>query len=81
LRFIPVLFDAVAFVEFVDPASSRNKFLLTCIEGVAIRASVDFDVFRSRAGLECVPASATRYGDPMILRVNVLFHFVFLLLP
>jgi hypothetical protein len=76
-----VFFDVVTLVEFVDSAGSRNKFLLSSIERMAIRASVNLDLFGSRTGFERISTGTASNSDLVIFRVGILFHRYYLLLP
>lgn len=68
-------------VEAVNAAIGLDEPLLASVEGVAIRASIDFDFVDGRAGLEGGSAGGASDLAAMVVRMDFFLHFPLLLSP
>ena len=61
-------------VEAVDPSVSPDGTLLAGVEGVAVRAGVDLDLFQGGTGLEGASAARASHHTVVISGVDSFFH-------
>ena len=67
------LLDAVLLVELVNAAAGVDQLLLAGVEGMALRADFDRDVFLGGAGLDNGAAGAAD-GGLLVLRMDSFLH-------
>ncbi len=68
-------------VETVDTAVRSDEALLASVEGVAIAAGINLDFGKGGAGLEGGSAGRAGNNALVVLWVNSVFHFLYLLSP
>ena len=68
------LFHAKPLLELVDTSAGVNQLLLAGIEGVALGANFDVDIFYGRTGLDDFATSTVDLGL-LIVGMNSVFHF------
>jgi hypothetical protein len=73
-RLRAVLFSIILAHEFFNAARRVDKFLLSRIKRMALRANFNFHVANCRTGLKRTSAG-TRYSTHSIFWVNIFFHF------
>jgi len=61
-------------VEAVDPSVSPDGTLLAGVEGVAVRAGVNLDLFQGGTGLEGASAARASHHTVVISGVDSFFH-------
>lgn len=75
------VFNAVPFVETINPAVGCRELLFSGKERMTIGASINTDIFRRGAGNKCISAGSASDSHLIVLRMNTFFHVFFLLLP
>lgn len=72
-----LLFGSGDFLsELGNTASVSSESKLSSIERMALGASIDSDLRRSRTSLKCVSAGKACYLCAIVFRMNVLFHYI-----
>jgi hypothetical protein len=61
-------------VEAIDTAIVGNESLLPGVERMAIRASINLDIFHGRSSFECGAAADAGHCALVVLRMDVFLH-------